>query len=313
MADLLQVAAAAIFDGAGRVLIARRPVAVHQGGLWEFPGGKLEPGETPEAALIRELDEELGIRPTRYRRLIRIPHHYPDRSVLLDVWRVDAFAGEPEGRQGQPVRWVTPDDLPQFTFPAANQPIVSAGRLPEHYVITPDCSDPAGFLAALAAVVQQGAELVQLRCPSLSDHEYRELARPAVTVCRSAGARILLNADPTLALELGADGVHLNSQRLRALNARPVDEALLLGASCHDADELAKARVVGADFAVLSPVMPTASHGDAQPLGWARFRQLVADVPLPVYALGGVGPADLATAQAARAQGVAGISAFWPQ
>jgi 8-oxo-dGTP diphosphatase len=90
-AGLLEVAAAAVFDSQGRVLIARRPENVHQGGLWEFPGGKVEPGEAVEQALARELWEELGIRPTRYRRLIRIPHHYPDRSVLLDVWRVEAF------------------------------------------------------------------------------------------------------------------------------------------------------------------------------------------------------------------------------
>jgi len=307
----LQVAAAVVCDTAGRILIARRPTHVHQGGLWEFPGGKLEPGETAAQALDRELWEELGIRPTRCRRLLRIPHRYPDRHVLLDVWRVDAFEGEPVGRQGQPLRWVEPDALPEYAFPAANRPIIAAARLPDRYLITPEGEGRASLLAGLRRATERGVRLVQLRAPGLEPDAYAALAREAIDLCRAHGVRILLNAAPELALELGADGVHLTARRLRELPARPVPPELWCAASCHDAEELARAQALGADFAVLSPVQATASHPGTEPLGWHAFAELVRDVPLPVYALGGVGPADLPQAYAARAQGVAAIRALW--
>lgn len=311
MSDPLQVAAAVVFDTAGRILIARRPAHVHQGGLWEFPGGKLEPGETAAQALARELWEELDIRPTRCRRLLRIPHQYPDRCVLLDVWRVDAFEGAPVGRQGQPLCWVESEALPEYSFPAANRPIIAAARLPDRYLITPDGEDTASLMAGLKRAMERGVRLVQLRAPELEQGTYTALAREAIDLCRAHGAQILLNSAPELALALGADGVHLTARRLRELSARPVPPELWCAASCHDAEELARAQAIGVDFAVLSPVQATASHPGTEPLGWRAFAELVWDAPLPVYALGGVGPADLPQAHAARAQGVAAIRGLW--
>lgn len=308
---MLAVVAAVIRDTAGRILIARRPEHVHQGGLWEFPGGKIEPGESAEQALARELWEELGIRPTQSRRLIRIPHHYPDRSVLLDVWEVTAFSGAPQGRQGQPLQWVEPSALPDYAFPAANQPITAAARLPACYLITPDSGASEDYFAALEAALARGVRLVQLRAPSLPAAEFEQLARSVLQRCHAHGAAVVLNSAPELALELGADGVHLNSQRLLALQGRPLPKHLWCGASCHDSEQLQQAVAIGADFAVLSPVQPTTSHPEATPLGWRRFQELVWDLPLPVYALGGVGPEELPQALAARAQGVAAIRAFW--
>lgn len=312
MANILLVAAATIFDEAGRILVARRPSHVHQGDLWEFPGGKVEPGETAEQALARELWEELGIRPTAFRRLIRIPHDYPDRSVLLDVWRVDAFEGVAHGRQQQPLRWLAPEALPDYPFPAANRPIVAAARLPSRYLITPDSGDPEAVLAGLATAIERGVRMVQLRAPALAPADFTALAERAIALCRSRDVRILLNAAPELALRLGADGVHLNRHRLEACATRPVPQDMWCAASCHDASELGKAHAIAADFAVLSPVQATASHPAAEPMGWAGFQRLVWDAPLPVYALGGVGPDDLGAALAARAQGVAAIRALWP-
>jgi 8-oxo-dGTP diphosphatase len=103
---MLHVVAAVVRDSSNRILIAKRAPDVHMGGLWEFPGGKAENSETREQALVRELQEELGLTATSYRPLIRIPHHYPGKSVLLDVWEVTGWLGEPHGREGQPIRWV---------------------------------------------------------------------------------------------------------------------------------------------------------------------------------------------------------------
>ena len=124
----LHVAVGVIVDDHGQLLIAKRAAHLHQGGLWEFPGGKVDEGETIQQALRRELDEELGIQVTAFSPLVEIHHDYPDRHVLLDVWRVDGFDGVPHGREGQPLRWVAPADLIASEFPEANRPIIDTIR-----------------------------------------------------------------------------------------------------------------------------------------------------------------------------------------
>ncbi|MEA5671162.1 8-oxo-dGTP diphosphatase MutT, partial [Pseudomonas sp. MH2] len=126
----IHVVAAVIRGVDGRILIARRADTQHQGGLWECPGGKVEQGEGVEAALARELHEELGIVVSASRPLIKVSHDYSDKQVLLDVREVSAFTGEPHGAEGQPLAWVAPRDLDQYAFPEANKPIVAATRLP---------------------------------------------------------------------------------------------------------------------------------------------------------------------------------------
>ncbi|MDE2089435.1 MAG: Nudix family hydrolase [Gammaproteobacteria bacterium] len=309
---VLPVATAAIFNPRGEVLISLRPSHVHQGGLWEFPGGKREPGETARSALARELHEELGITPVAARPLIRVRHDYPDRTVVLDVWRVDAFQGEPHGREGQRLDWVAPEALVLRRFPAADRAIVNAVRLPALYMITSDpAGDPARFLALMEERLRTGIRLVQLRAKTLREDAYQSLAGQAVSLCRRYGARVLLNADPKLARLLDADGVHLTRERLLALRERPLEQARWVAASCHDAAELAHARRVGVDFAVLAPVRSTASHPGARPLGWEGFQALAGEASLPVYALGGVTPDDLETAYRSGAQGIAAIRALW--
>lgn len=126
MKKRVHVAVGVISDGADRILISRRAEHLHQGGFWEFPGGKVETDETVEQALARELLEELAIDVVKQEALLTIAHDYPDKSVLLDVWWVSAFAGEPQGREGQPLRWVSIESLHEFEFPAANKPIIAA-------------------------------------------------------------------------------------------------------------------------------------------------------------------------------------------
>lgn len=326
---MVQVAVAAIFDAAGRVLIARRPNHLHQGGLWEFPGGKVEVGESVFEALVRELDEELGIRVQDARPLIRVRHDYPELSVVLDVWRVDGFADAAAlqadtGREGQAIQWVLPDTLPEYDFPAANRPIVTAIRLPDRYLVTPDPGeDIPAFLAQLENRLREGIRLVQLRAKSLSTEAYAALARQCVTLCERYAACLLLNADPQLVMQVGAHGVHLDSERLASLTEHPFLSSVpglgvaedtnvkWVSASCHSRQQLEQAKRLGADFVVLSPVAATASHPDAQPLGWARFQQLTELAGCPVFALGGMTPTDLEQAFAHGAQGVAAIRALW--
>ncbi|GBE48539.1 8-oxo-dGTP diphosphatase [bacterium BMS3Bbin12] len=312
MMESIHVAAAAILDARGRVLIARRAPDAPQGGLWEFPGGKLEPGESVEQALHRELDEELGIGVEDARPLIRIRHAYPDRTVLLDVWRVDRYRGTPSGRQGQPLEWVLPQDPGARVFPAADRPVLTALRLPDRYLITPEPGpDAARFLDTLERRVASGAALVRLRARSQAPDRFRWLAAEALERCRRHGARLLINGPADLARELAVDGVHLTAHALGSLSARPLPEGYWVGASCHDAAELRRAAHLGVDFAVLSPVRSTPSHPDARALGWEEFAKRVDPAPFPVYALGGVGPRDLESAFRHGAQGIAAIRGLW--
>lgn len=309
---MIHVVAAVIQDADGRVLIARRHDHLHQGGLWEFPGGKHEAGESREQALVRELMEELGIQPTDFRPLIQIPHHYPDKSVLLDVWLVTAWQGQAHGRENQQIQWVSMDELENYEFPAANLPILKACHLPDQYLITPLLqTTEREFLQQLRDSLGHGISMVQYRQKGLPAEDLRILGEKVVGICHEAGCRVVLNSAMELVDDLQADGLHMNASQLMKAMERPLDKDFLVGASCHNVEELQHAAALGLDFAVLSPVSITASHPQSAPLGWQQFQHLASEATLPVYALGGLSPDDLAHAWQSGAQGIAAISALW--
>lgn len=310
----IHVAVAVIEDAQGQVLLSRRPEQAHQGGLWEFPGGKVEPGESVSHALLREIREELGLEVRQHRPLISVTHHYPDKSVQLDVHQVKEFSGEPLGLEGQPLAWVPKEQLTSYPMPAADRPIVTAIRLPPTYLITgPDPSRRDRFLQQLESALTRGHQLVQLRAPQLAEGEYLGLAQGAQALCRRHGAWLLLNAPPRLADRVNADGIHLNSRRLMALKARPLPADQWVAASCHNAAELRRAEELGLDFVVLSPVLRTLSHPAAETLGWEGFQTMVRQLTLPVYALGGMTSGTIEWAQHCGGQGIAAIRALWQE
>lgn len=308
------VAAAVIEDEQGRILLAKRPSHLDQGGLWEFPGGKLEVDEEPLPALQRELLEELGITMGEAHPLIRIPWDYGSHRVLLDVWRVTGFAGEAHGAEGQLIEWVERDRLGDYDFPAANQAIVSAAQLPHRYHITPEPGEVAqwqGFLRELESTLKKGARMVQLRAKKLEQQSYRVLASEVIARCHASGARCLLNAAAELVTELGADGVHLDSGRLQATDVRPLPSSLMVAASCHSLDELRQAMKIGASFALMSPVQATASHPGVEGIGWQGFAAMAEQSAIPLYALGGMEAGDEQQAWQHGGQGIAAIRALW--
>ena len=309
----VHVAAAAMISADQKhVLIARRPSNVDHGGLWEFPGGKLAPYETGLEGLKRELHEELGVEIVRAQPLIRVHHEYPDKHILLDVWQVHEFAGEPFGREGQAVRWVRMNELVNYPFPAANLPILRAVMLPTEYLITGEESDDERFASLLERALREDSiRLVQLRAKSLDDTAYVARAERALKLCREYGAKLLLNGEPTLLDQVDADGIHLTSARLMQLDRRPIAENKWLSASTHDQKQLSQAAVLGCDFVTLSPLRTTPSHPEVAPMGWHDFQQLVERAGMPVFALGGMTRFDANHARAVGAQGIASIRDFW--
>jgi 8-oxo-dGTP diphosphatase len=306
------VVAGVLTDVRGRILLARRTAGRDLAGAWEFPGGKVEQGETAFQALDRELHEELGIRVLAAEPFISVPQAYPSKRIVLDVHTVTAFEGTPRGRERQALAWAPPEKLSSYPMPPADRPVVAAINDSARYLITGETVERGAFMARLDRALLAGVRRIQLRARGLPPAELAALARDAAIVCGTRGAQLLVNGEPGLAADLGI-GVHLTSRQLMALEARPLPPELPVAASCHGADELAQAERLGVDFAVLGPVRATESHPDAVPLGWDRFSQLREGVSLPIYALGGMKPADVGTARRHGGQGVAGIRHLWPR
>lgn len=307
--------AVAVIVRDGKVLIARRPDHAHQGGLLEFPGGKVEPGETVQQALVREIAEETGLRVPLggLTPVIGIRHDYGDKCVFLDVWEAAVATGEPEGREGQPVEWRWPEELEDNDFPAANRAIIRALRLSHRLAITGAIADPVSGISELnASLVRSTPEQVVLRAPRLEREAYLALARQASAVCAEHGADLILHGSPQLVEAVpGVAGVHLPWREAQALSERPVPPQNWLGVSCHTAEQLRHAQRLGADYAVLGPVQPTESHPGRPALGWEAFAGLVAKAGMPVYGLGGLGPEHEQKARTLGAQGIAGIRFWW--
>lgn len=299
---MIDVAAAVIQRPDGRFLLAQRPAGKVYAGYWEFPGGKIEPGEPSERALARELHEELGIDVRAAYPWIRREYVYPHGHVRLHFFRVVAWSGEPLPREEQAIAWQTLDATMAAPMLPANAPVLAALALPHEYAIT-----DAGrmgtppMLAALERRLEHGLRLVQLREPNLDAEARARFTAQAVGLAHRYGAKVLTK-EPVA----GADGVHYTAAELLRLERRPAQG--LAAASCHNRAELERAMALGLDFAVLGPVL---EKRDAQPLGWQRFAELIAGSTIPVYAIGGLKFADMERAWRVGAHGVAMIRGSW--
>lgn len=307
----IHVVAAVLRDCSGRVLIADRPAGKPMAGWWEFPGGKLEADEEPQAALRRELKEELGVEVRAAYRLMQFSHRYPDKEVVLDVWRVTGWSGETKPHEGQRLEWVSPEELRDWQLLPADEPIIKALTLPLLMLVTPDPEREPGFLEKLQRSLRAGVDLVQIRAPGMEAERFDSLALAVFELCREHGARLILNSSPEQARMLHADGLHLSQQAAHRLRPEDWDGSLKLGLSCHSAAELRRALEYSPDYLCLGPVQASATHPGMAPLGWQAFAELAALSPAPVYAIGGLAPKDLETARRHGAHGIAAIRSLW--
>jgi 8-oxo-dGTP diphosphatase len=310
MSAPVDVAVAVLIRSDGAALLAQRPASKVYAGYWEFPGGKIEPEEPVAEALRREIREELGVEIERAYPWITRVFTYPHAKVRLHFHRVYAWRGEPRALEHQALAWQPPEAITVDPLLPANGPVLRSLLLPAEYAITRAAElgvEP--FLLLLEARLRKGLKLIQVREKTFGRRAVEAFARRVVAVARTRGAKVLVNADFALAREIGADGVHLTAEQLRATAARP--ESPWCGASCHSSEELRLAEALGVDFAVLGPVRTTPSHPHAVPLGWERFRKIAEGAAVPVYALGGIEPRDLEQALSCGAHGIAMVRGAW--
>ncbi len=264
------VAAGTLFDDDGRVLVAQRLPGSHMAGRWEFPGGKLRRGEQPLDGLRRELAEELGVELGAAHPLIRLHHDYADRRVLLDVWRVTDYRGEPRGLDGQALDWVAPDALPDINLLAADRPITTALRLPE-------IARAVTGRLPLAQVTPDDEPETLLWSPGPRD-DASGADRDAVFAARACGHRVIVvgegAAAAMTAAVTGADGILL-TQAGESLTVDPRG-AFLVGVLCESPDAAVEAAAAGAHFVIVSRPRRQTAHGE-------HFEDLCRRTGVPSY------------------------------
>jgi 8-oxo-dGTP diphosphatase len=306
---VVDVAAAVIERPDGSFLLAQRPRGKVYEGYWEFPGGKVEPGEPNTLALDRELREELGIDVELAYPWITRVHTYAHATVRLHFYRVVRWRGEPRPRERQVLSWQRCSELAVAPMLPANAPVLKALSLPTSLGITRAWeSGVEAALTDLRRALERGLRLVQVREKNMDPSVRQTFAAQVMREVRAVDGIVLVNSDAQLAAMLGA-GLHLRSRELMAAKSRPAVE--WCGASCHDAFELEKARELGLDFVVLGPVKFTPSHAGMQEMGWKNFAELIREYSLPVFALGGMRSVDLDDARSRGAHGIAMVRGAW--
>ncbi|PKO87844.1 MAG: DNA mismatch repair protein MutT [Betaproteobacteria bacterium HGW-Betaproteobacteria-12] len=309
MSAIVEVAAAVMLRADGReFLLAQRPPGKVYEGYWEFPGGKVEAGESIRQALVRELQEELGITVTACSPWLTRQFTYPHATVRLNFWRVTAWDGEigiTAPLEHSAVDWLACGNAPHVEpILPANAPILKALSLPTTMAITmAEIEGVERQLERLEAALAGGLRLIQLRDKGLPPAQRLWFAEAVVRLAHDVGALVVINDDAELAGRVGADGLHLSAAALAACGARP--DFAWVGASCHTASEIARAGELELDYALLGPVLPTPTHPENPGLGWAEFSAQLAGNTLPVFALGGMRGEMLAAAQEGGAHGIA--------
>jgi 8-oxo-dGTP diphosphatase len=296
----------------GRFLLGQRAPETFYAGFWEFPGGKVEPGESPREALVRELEEELGIRVLEIRPWITREHCYEHADVRLHFFEVLEWEGEVNDRVHSALSWELPEKPAVSPMLPANGPVLKSLRLPRCMGITyAGALGSTRQLALIESALERGLRLIQIRESEMAAGEFEVFAREVVRLAHISGAIAVVNGDVLRAQAVGADGVHLSAAALAVATERPACE--WVGASCHDRAELERAAALGVDYAVLGSVLPTPTHPEQPGIGWAAFETLIRGLTMPVFALGGVGQADMETARRAGAHGFAAIRGAWLQ
>ncbi len=291
--------AIAILLHKSKVLVGWRQANQHQGNKHEFPGGKIEEGETPEQACRREVYEEVGIGLKEWHQFDVIRHEYEDIIVTLHLFHT-YVPDELLSLIHQPWSWFSRDQLADLNFPKANSTIIER-LIWSHLIKISDQVDelPKTNSQMYLRIESKDIEKLQQQLIKLSEQQLLKL---------------IVNVDVwqqlNTVLQEKIKTVHLKQSQLMQLKKGDLVEAKRYIAACHDAVSVQHAHQIGCDAIFLSPVNPTATHPNSKVLGWDGFAALAQNSDIPVFALGGVAPADLEQAQKHNAYGLAGIRQF---
>lgn len=306
----IDVAAGVLIRPDGRFLLANRPSGKPYASYWEFPGGKVEAGESIAQALARELHEELAIDiATVYPWVVRV-FDYPHALVRLHFCRVFEWRGEFQAREHQDFGFYSSRALPDGPLLPATIPVLRWLDLPPFYAISAVARlGRESFLQRLEAALERGLRMVQFREPELDDADAASIFHQVLDRVRAAGATLLVNSRHQQALWELAGGVHLTAVDAAKTKTRPA--LAWVSASAHSSAEIERAAALGVDFVAVGPVLPTATHPARAPLGWNELAKMIAGSSVPAYALGGLQPGHLQRAMHHGAHGVASLSAIW--
>ena len=309
--DCVRVAIGIVEDDKSRVLISKRKSNVHLADYWEFPGGKLEAGESYKIALRREFAEELNIEITSVEKLLSFDYQYDHQLISFQVYKIIDYIGEPRSAENQPLRWVAVKELSSLKFPKANRAIIDALGLPSLYMIADYSVLKDKLLETINTQISLGVSAIQFRAHELSKSKYIELSHKINTCVNERGVKLIVNCDLDWWDEINADAVHLTSHRMKKIKeTKQAIKQDYYSAACHRHEDIELANQLKVRSILLGAVLETQSHPDRNTFGWQRFSQLCDYAAMPVYALGGLNKDDVKTARAFGAQGIAAIRAF---
>ncbi len=291
-----------------QILIAKRQAHQFMGGFWELPGGKIEPQESNEEAIIRELKEELGINVINLSLHQTVSYKYKDRIVDLSIYNITNYEDIPVGIEGQEISWSNVESLNNYKLLPTMKTFINSITLPNKYWITPSSNHQSKkWLEKFEQKLTSGITLIQLRSKIELDVTFIVELHDK---CKQNNVKLLLNTPNKTFDEGYCDGWHLTTDEMLKLNSKPCADDKLIAASTHNLKEALNAQEMGADFVVISPVQATQTHPDTIPLGWEAAKKVVDKLNIPVYFLGGMGLEDLDKTLKLGAQGIAGVSAF---
>ncbi len=304
-----QISLGIIKNSLGQILLAKRPSGKHLSGYWEFPGGKVESGESFKMALRRELQEEVNINVEAIKKIFEYQYHYPDRVLHFQVFEVLTYSNEVKALESQNLQWVDESDIDKQNSPPANVALMNALNLSDLYMIACTSVYKEELFSQVKAQLIAGVSIVQFRAPQLNKVQYITQAVELRDLCKEYGAKLISNCELSWVEEIQPHGIHLTSARLQEVSQHS-DSNDYFSASCHDEREIKLAHQLNVSCILIGAVNVTLSHSNNHALGWNNFRRLCDLANIPVYALGGLEKNDLMTAKLSGAQGIAGIRLF---
>jgi len=306
----VNVSVAVLINANHQVLLGQRPPPKSWEGWWEFPGGKIEKGETSVDALYREIYEEIGVKISQFKKWVTRKYSYGGNDITLHFFKVQKWEGEVTSKENQKLVWTYLKNPNVFPILPANLFVQKAFDLPKYYAIT-NLSETSKkvFFNQLQNKITNGLKMIQVREKNISFNEFKIFSKEVIKICKPKNVKVIINSDVNLAYEIKSDGVHLTSKDLISIKTKPKN--LIVSASCHTQEEINIAEKLNIHFVVLSAVNKTKSHPNTKPIGWNKFQTIANKTNIPIYALGGLSTEDYEVALENGAVGIASQRSIW--